>query len=71
MGGRLAIHCPAGPPQRAVKEGWAGEAVEPGSSLQELAEEGSQREARPEVVVQAASHGMAREEGGCWKHSAG
>lgn len=53
-----------------MKEGWAGEAVELGSSLQELVEEGSQREARLEAV-QTASHGMAREEGGCWKHLAG
>lgn len=52
--------------------GWAGEAGEaggPGSSLQELAEEGSRREARLEAV-QRASHGMAQGEGGCWKHLA-
>lgn len=41
MGGRLASHRPAGPPQQAVKEGWAGEAVEPDSFSRELAEEGS------------------------------
>lgn len=45
MGGQLASHYPAGPPQQAVKEGWAGEAVEPDSSSQELAEEGSPRDA--------------------------
>lgn len=45
MGGQLASQRPAGPPRQAVKEGWAGEAAEPDSSSQELAEEGSPRDA--------------------------
>lgn len=43
--------------------------MELGSSSQELAEEGSLREGRPETV-QRALHGMEQEEVGCWKHLA-
>lgn len=43
--------------------------MEPGSSLQELAEEGSPREARLEAA-QGASRGMAQEGGECWIHLA-
>lgn len=69
MGGQQANHFPAAPPQQAVNEGWAVEAAELGFSLQELAGEESQRAARLEVE-QGASHGMAQEEGECWKHLA-
>lgn len=45
------------------------EAVELGSSSQELAEEGSLREVRSEAA-QGALHGTEQGEVGCWKHLA-
>ncbi len=70
MGGQRAIHSPSGPQQWALKEGWAEGAVEPGSSSQEPAEGGTPKDTCLEAA-QRASHGMAREEAGCWKHLAG